>query len=79
MNNTFGKKGIPLRLRFLKATLATYNAAEDKPEIRYGPVDTSLVPPRARTYGKKADAGAAKAPAASASPAPVAAPAPAAV
>jgi succinate dehydrogenase flavoprotein subunit len=44
---------------FLKTTLATYNAAEDVPQIRYGPVDTSLVPPRARTYGKKADAGAA--------------------
>jgi succinate dehydrogenase / fumarate reductase, flavoprotein subunit len=38
---------------FLKATIASYNAAGDSAEISYGPVDTSLVPPRARTYGKK--------------------------
>src|SRR3954471_2210196 len=37
---------------FLKATLATYDAASDSPRIEYGPVDTSLVAPRARTYGK---------------------------
>jgi succinate dehydrogenase / fumarate reductase flavoprotein subunit len=41
---------------FLKATIATYDATADKPVITYQPVDTSLVPPRARTYGKKADA-----------------------
>jgi succinate dehydrogenase / fumarate reductase flavoprotein subunit len=41
---------------FLKATIATYDAAADKPVISYQPVDTSLVPPRARTYGKKPDA-----------------------
>ena len=41
---------------FLKATIATYDAAADKPIISYQPVDTSLIPPRARTYGKKADA-----------------------
>ena len=40
---------------FLKATIATYDARTDAPNITYGPVDTSLVPPRARTYGKTAD------------------------
>ena len=39
--------------KFLKATIATYDAAANKPVISYEPVDTSLVPPRARTYGKK--------------------------
>ena len=38
---------------FLKATIAEYDARQDQPRISYGPVDTSLVPPRARTYGKK--------------------------
>jgi succinate dehydrogenase / fumarate reductase flavoprotein subunit len=38
---------------FLKATLATYDAATGTPKIEFGPVDTSLVVPRARTYGKK--------------------------
>ena len=38
---------------FLKCTIATYNAADNAAEISYGAVDTSLVPPRARTYGKK--------------------------
>src|SRR3954453_20907563 len=38
---------------FLRATIATYDAASDAPRISYEPVDTSLVPPRARTYGKK--------------------------
>jgi succinate dehydrogenase / fumarate reductase flavoprotein subunit len=40
---------------FLKATVATYDARGDRARIEYLPVDTSLVPPRARTYGKKAD------------------------
>jgi succinate dehydrogenase / fumarate reductase flavoprotein subunit len=40
-------------VRFLKATLAEYDAAEDTARILYGPIDTSLVTPRARTYGKK--------------------------
>jgi succinate dehydrogenase / fumarate reductase flavoprotein subunit len=44
---------------FLKATIATYDAGTDHPVISYLPVDTSLVAPRARTYGKKADAAAA--------------------
>jgi succinate dehydrogenase / fumarate reductase flavoprotein subunit len=38
---------------FLKVTIADYDARNDKPIISYGQVDTSLVPPRARTYGKK--------------------------
>jgi len=41
--------------RFLKSTIATYDAASDRPLITYEAVDTSLVPPRARTYGKKPD------------------------
>jgi len=43
---------------FLKATLANYNVATGGPDITYGAVDTSLVKPRARTYGKT-DPGAA--------------------
>jgi succinate dehydrogenase / fumarate reductase flavoprotein subunit len=39
--------------QYLKATIAEYDEAGDRPRISYGPVDTSLVPPRARTYGKK--------------------------
>jgi succinate dehydrogenase / fumarate reductase flavoprotein subunit len=42
--------------RFLKATIATYDAGNDAPVISYGPVDVSLVAPRARTYGKKPEA-----------------------
>ena len=38
---------------FLKTTVATYNAATHSAVISYEPVDTSLVTPRARTYGKK--------------------------
>jgi succinate dehydrogenase / fumarate reductase flavoprotein subunit len=41
---------------FLKATIATYDAASDSAQMSYEPVDVSLVPPRARTYGKT-DAG----------------------
>ena len=41
---------------FLKATLAVYDKGSDSARIEYGGVDTSLVSPRARTYGKKADA-----------------------
>src|SRR5438477_8488028 len=46
--------------KFLKATIATYDAASDTPKIEYAPVDTSLVTPRARTYGKVSDGGPAK-------------------
>jgi succinate dehydrogenase flavoprotein subunit len=61
---------------FLKATIATYDPATESAQISYAPVDTSLVPPRARTYGKKTDAGALTTTASSAAvskPAPVAA------
>jgi succinate dehydrogenase / fumarate reductase flavoprotein subunit len=40
---------------FLKATIATFNPATGSAEISYARVDTSLVVPRARTYGKTAD------------------------
>ena len=52
---------------FLKTTIATYDQARNAPNISYAAVDTSLVPPRARTYGKK-DATAAKTPAAATAP-----------
>ncbi len=38
---------------YLRTTLATYNPETDFADITYGPVDTSLVKPRPRTYGKK--------------------------
>ncbi|MDB5329642.1 MAG: sdhA [Phycisphaerales bacterium] len=38
---------------FLKTTIATYDAATNSATISYAPVDTSLVKPRPRTYGKK--------------------------
>ena len=41
---------------FLKATVATFDPSGETSRIDYAPVDTSLVTPRARTYGKKADA-----------------------
>lgn len=37
--------------RFLKSTIATWNAASNQPEISYEDVDTSLIPPRPRLYG----------------------------
>src|SRR5690606_13838085 len=37
---------------FLKTTIATFDPATRSTSITYEPVDTSLVPPRARTYGK---------------------------
>jgi succinate dehydrogenase / fumarate reductase flavoprotein subunit len=51
---------------FLKATIAIYDAESNSSRIEYGTIDTSLVVPRARTYGKKDDSAAAdkKAPAA---------------
>jgi succinate dehydrogenase / fumarate reductase flavoprotein subunit len=52
--------------RFMRTTLATYDAASDSARITYGPVDTSLVTPRARTYGKKDVSAATKAVAAAA-------------
>ena len=44
--------------KYLKTTIATFNAETNSAEISYAPVDTSLVPPRARTYGKKTEAAA---------------------
>ena len=41
---------------FLKTTVASWNAEADRVEIGYAPVDTSLVTPRPRTYGKGAAA-----------------------
>jgi len=38
---------------FLKATIAEYDPATQSAVISYAAVDTSLVTPRARTYGKK--------------------------
>jgi succinate dehydrogenase / fumarate reductase flavoprotein subunit len=49
---------------FLKATIATFDPATGSANISYLPVDTSLVVPRARTYGKTADKPAAATPAA---------------
>src|SRR5688572_563539 len=39
--------------QFLKTTVATFDRAAGMPVISYEAVDTSLIPPRARTYGKK--------------------------
>ncbi|HZL33926.1 MAG TPA: succinate dehydrogenase flavoprotein subunit [Tepidisphaeraceae bacterium] len=51
---------------YLKATIATYDAATDSAVISYGPIDTSLVKPRPRTYGKTDASAAGKTPAANA-------------
>ena len=40
---------------FLKATIASFDTATGSARIDYAPVNTSLVVPRARTYGKTAD------------------------
>ncbi|MGD0461352.1 MAG: succinate dehydrogenase flavoprotein subunit [Tepidisphaeraceae bacterium] len=40
---------------FLKTTIAQYDPAGNCPRISYDAVDISLVPPRMREYGKKAD------------------------
>ncbi len=39
---------------FLKTTVAKYDRDTDRPDIFLEPVETGLVPPRARTYGKVA-------------------------
>ena len=41
--------------KFLKATIATFDKQSGSAQISYADVDTSLVVPRARTYGKTAD------------------------
>jgi succinate dehydrogenase / fumarate reductase, flavoprotein subunit len=40
--------------KFLKTTLAHFDKATNSARIEFGPVDVSLIPPRARTYGKTA-------------------------
>ncbi len=45
---------------FLKATVVTFDPATESAQVGYAPVDTSLVPPRARTYGKKGEPAGAK-------------------
>lgn len=37
--------------KYLKSTIASWNAAEAVPELTYEEVDTSLIPPRPRLYG----------------------------
>ena len=48
------KPDFPERLDdpFLRSTLARYDATSESAQMEFGPVDVSLVPPRARTYGK---------------------------
>jgi len=41
---------------YLKATIARYDAKTESPRISYEAVDTSLIAPRARNYGRKAEA-----------------------
>lgn len=41
---------------FLKTTIATWNASDERVDIGFTPVDTSLIQPRPRTYGKGAKA-----------------------
>jgi succinate dehydrogenase / fumarate reductase flavoprotein subunit len=37
--------------KYLKSTVATWDAASKSPQLRYEDVDTSLIPPRPRLYG----------------------------
>ncbi len=37
--------------RFMKTTLATYDAATDRPQLSYEPIDGKFIKPRPRTYG----------------------------
>jgi len=39
-------------VNFLKTTIAKYNADTGRPDIAFEDVNTSLVEPRARTYGR---------------------------
>jgi succinate dehydrogenase / fumarate reductase flavoprotein subunit len=41
-------------VNFLKATIAAYDEKTDSAQIRYEPVDTSLIAPRPRAYDRKA-------------------------
>ena len=47
-------------VHYLKATIATYDPDSDSANITYAPVDTSLVAPRVRTYGRKLEPAAVK-------------------
>jgi succinate dehydrogenase / fumarate reductase flavoprotein subunit len=38
--------------RFLRTTVAAYDPATGRPVIWFEPVETGLIPPRARTYGR---------------------------
>lgn len=38
--------------KYLKSTIATYDAAGDEAHVEWGSIDISLIPPRKRTYGK---------------------------
>jgi succinate dehydrogenase / fumarate reductase, flavoprotein subunit len=69
------KPAFPDRIdsQYLKATIATYDAATNSARITYGPVDTSLVVPRPRTYGKKTEPAKSATSAAAATPTPAAA------
>ena len=42
-------------VNFLKATIARYDAASDSAQISYEQVDTSLIAPRVRNYGRKSE------------------------
>jgi len=46
--------------RFLATTVAEYDASTGRSRLSLEPVETALVTPRKRTYGKKDDSGAAK-------------------
>lgn len=45
--------------RFMKTTVAKFDAASKRCRIELLPIDASLIQPRARTYGKKDAGGAA--------------------
>jgi succinate dehydrogenase / fumarate reductase flavoprotein subunit len=56
---------------FLKTTLATFDASTGSAQISYSAVDTSMVEPRAREYGKVSDTPPKVAPITVSTPAPV--------
>ncbi|MEO9593569.1 MAG: succinate dehydrogenase flavoprotein subunit, partial [Rhodopirellula bahusiensis] len=37
--------------KYLKSTVATWNASTNQPDLAYEDVDTTLIPPRPRLYG----------------------------
>jgi succinate dehydrogenase / fumarate reductase flavoprotein subunit len=54
------KPAFPARddARFLRTTLARYDADRHEPKISYEPIDTSLIPPRVRKYDTDKKTGA---------------------